>query len=413
MLLSLAVSSGDTDTPATGLVAKSRYLSAEFADAERQHLWSRVWLHAAAKELVAEPGQFVALELGGTDVLVIRGKDNRVRAFHNVCLHRGRRLVDDNHGQRETLRCPLHHWHWQLNGDLGDVPGRAGFAELLDEPIKLHELACDTWAGHVFVHLGVPEQSLSDWLAPATHALERYSLADYALRDQKTYDVPCNWKALADLFNEAYHVAAVHPYLLGSVDSSSLQATLHGLHAEQVFAIGQPGTPDSDTTPTAALIELVEAAGADPAELQGDARRAPELMRRALRDRGLTSLDDEELLQGRSWFLFPSHTLNVYAHGLMLQRFRPHPSDPQRAWMDQLTYARVAADSPAEAPRVSYHVKPGGENTGQVTEDDLRQAIQVQRGMRSAGFESLRLSEHERVLLHMHRGIDRYLPGED
>lgn len=391
-------------------IPKERYLSAEHAARERERLWPRVWLHAAARELVSAPGRFVTITLGGADVLVVCAADGSVRAFHNVCQHRGRRLVDDPHGELTSLRCPLHHWRWSLEGALRSVPSRESFGDLVGEGTpRLPELACATWKNHVFVCLAAPEQSLDEWLAPIATALERWDLEAYALVDQKTFELPCNWKTIADLFNEAYHVPAVHPYLLGSVDAAATEAALHGPHAEQVFAIARP-TAGAPAELTDSLRELVRDAGGDVAALRGDPANAPAVMRAALRARGVDRLSDEELLQGRSWLVFPSHTLNVYAFGAMLHRSRPHPDDPQRAWLDQLTYARLAPGASPPTPRVATFVRPGVDGDGgRVTEDDLRQAIEVQRGMRSAGFTGPRLGRREGALAHMHAGIERYL----
>jgi len=390
------------------LVPKDRYLSAARAAAERARLWPRAWLHAAALDLVSGPGQFVTVRLGGdVDVLVIRDAGGALRAFHNVCQHRGRRLVDAPQGALTTLRCPLHHWEWRLDGGLARIPERASFGALAEGDVRLPELPCDTWMGQVFVHLGAPDRSLGEWLAPATEALAPYGLESYALVDQKTFELPCNWKTVADLFNEAYHVPAVHPYLLGSVDETTVRTTLHGLHAEQTFTVGRPGPHVSPTEVTEALEDLVKQSGADPAGLEGDARNAPALIREGLRAQGVT-LPDEALTLGRSWYLFPGQTLNVYPTSAQLHRHRPHPRDPERTSFDQLTFVRLREGEARPTPRVSTHVRPSDEpSTGRVTEDDLAQVIALQRGMRSPGFEGPRLGAHEQVILHMHDAIDR------
>jgi phenylpropionate dioxygenase-like ring-hydroxylating dioxygenase large terminal subunit len=395
--------------PEPGLVPKERYLSRDFAQAEARHLWPKVWLHAAALDLLREPGAFVTVELGAGDVLLVRGEDRTIRAFHNVCLHRGRRLVDEPHGILKTLRCPLHHWQYRLDGSLAHVPDREVFGPLVHDGLKLGALACETWGGQAWVHFGTPDQPLAQWLAPAVSALDRHDLESYALKDQVTFDVPCNWKTGADQFNEGYHIRAVHPQLLGSIDDTWTPMEVHGNHVLQRFAFGRPSPRVSSTTMTEALADLLRQNGVDPASLGGDATRAPAALRAAMRARGIERLSDEELLTGQSWFLFPSVTFNAYAHMLMLHRYRPHRSDPERMWLDQLTFVRVAPGEPRPAPEIRSFVRPGEGSGGPVVEDDVRHIIAVQRGMHSPGFESLRLGVLERCSLHMHAIIDRYL----
>ncbi len=264
-------------------------------------------------------------------------------------------------------------------------------------------------AVRIWVHLGKPRETLAEWLAPVASSLARYDLDEHALVEEATFELPCNWKAAADQFNEAYHVRTTHPYLLGSVDDTSIQVEAHGPHFQQVFRIGGPSPRIRSTEVTESLAELLRAAGADPASLDGDARRAPEAIRKALRARGVSRLTDDELVMGRSWYVFPSLTFNAYAHGLQMHRYRPHPRDPERMWLDQITFQRSSRDAARRVPLVQSYVRPGEGSGGRVVEDDIAHLVEVQRGMRSPGFEVLRLGGHERCSLHMHATIDHYL----
>jgi phenylpropionate dioxygenase-like ring-hydroxylating dioxygenase large terminal subunit len=409
--------------PAPGRVDKQRYLSREFAEAERQRLWPRTWLHAAALDLLPTAGRFVRVELGGADVLVIRGQDLTLRAFHNVCQHRGRRLVDAPCGEVEVLRCPLHHWQWSTEGKLVSVPDRGVFGSLLDDSPTLSALACDTWGGQVWIHIGPPRESLGDWLAPAVAAFEHYYLDDYALVEQAAYDVPCNWKTVADQFNEAYHVRTVHPYLLGAVDDTSVQDEAFGAHVFSSFRIGRPSPRVAEKGIGPALAEFLSANDVDPASLGNDATRAEDALKKGMRARGIDRLTDDELLSCRNWSLFPSLRLSVYAHMLQIDRYRPNATDPERSWLDQLTFQRLRPGEPRPTPRVVEYTCTGEEASGKlrveggaqmprVVEDDVREMVAVQRGMHSPGFRSLRLGGHERRILHMHAVLDRYLAVE-
>ncbi len=154
--------------PAPARVSKERYYSAEFAALERERLWRRVWLHAAPLDLLANRGDFYTTTVGMADILVIRGQDGTLRAFHNVCQHRGRRLVRERFGNTKQLRCSTHHWQYDDDGVLANAPDREVFGPLLDSAPCLPLVACDIWEGQVWVHLGEPEETLAEWLAPVT-----------------------------------------------------------------------------------------------------------------------------------------------------------------------------------------------------------------------------------------------------
>lgn len=396
-------------------VPKERYRSPAYAAAERDRLWPRVWLHAAALDGLASPGDFVAVTLGGVDVLLVRGRDRVLRAFHNVCRHRGRRLVTEPCGRAQALRCPFHAWQWHTDGTLAQLPDRAAFGALADGPdVDLSPLACDTWGGQAWVHLGTPAESLAEWLAPVEAALAHYRLEEYALVEHLTIELACNWKVGADAFNEGYHVHAVHPYMLGAIDDTGVRTELHGPHALQVIPIARPSARRAGQGIDEALAGMLRDVGVDPARLEGDGTRAVEAVRAALRARGgvYAGFDDEELVSVRSWFVFPSLTLNAGTDQLMLHRHRPVPGDPERTWLDQLIFRRIAPGQPRPAAPAPKVWQLGVDRVGPVLEDDARNLIEVQRGLRSPGFHELVLGGQEERVVHLHRLLDRYL-GED
>ncbi len=411
------LSAGDESVTAT--IAKERYYAESYARAEHDRLWPNVWLHAAALDRLPRPGAFLRVELGGVDVLLVRGEDATVRAFHNVCQHRGRRLVDARSGEAKALRCPQHAWQWRLDGSLLHVPDREVFGCLLDDGAALHALPCELWAGQAWVHLGTPRETLREWLAPLVEQLEKYDLESHALVEETTYDVPCNWKAAADQFNEAYHVRTVHPYLMGALDDTTVRDEVHGPHVFSTFRIGTPSPRNQLTELSPVLVEFLTANGVDPASLDGDATRAPEALRRAMRARGIVKLDDDELLSCRNWSVFPSIRLSAYGHMFQIDRYRPHPTDPERSWLDQYTFMRVMPGEPrptaavasftCTAEREGELVTEGGAKLPRVVDDDARQMVAVQRGMHSPGFRELRLGGHERRIVHMHAMLDLYV----
>lgn len=412
-------------------VPKSRYLAPEMLDWELDRVFPKTWLFAGPATDLPTVGSYLTLELGAESIVVVRGPSG-VGAFHNVCRHRGRALVEPGHGQLRSLRCAYHHWEYGLDGSLVAVPEADSFAECGDGPTRLgqrgslpiapgastlglHPVACETRHGLVWIHLDPDPTPLSDYLGPVDGRLARYHLDSYVLEEDSTLDLDCNWKIGVDAFNEALHLRAVHPELLGAVDDSSTTLELLGEHSAIRVPFGRPSprAPRSDG-PSEVLVHWMRGMGLDPRlHDPTHARAAVRAHLRASTDPSFADLDDDELTDNVQFYVFPNLTLNVYATRLMLLRHRPHPTDPGRMLLDQQQYAR-ASRARATAPRPKHRAGRwgAGGSLGHVTDQDAATLVRVQRGMRSRGLSSIVLGALEERLLHMHRTLDRYLFGE-
>ena len=247
-------------------VSKERYVSPVFLRLELERVFPRVWQLAGPLADLDRPGAYFTFELGDESVLVVRQPDG-VRAFLNVCLHRGRALCEPGRGYAPTVRCPYHHWEYGLDGRLLRMPGGGGLARA-DEggPLRLREVACAVAAGFVWVHLGDDPEPLPDFLGVIPDRLHVYRMEEYALERDQTVELECNWKVAADAFNEAYHLRAVHPQLLAMLDETAVETELLGRHAaiRVPFAVPSPSQPDRETV-TEPLRDLLRQAGIDPA----------------------------------------------------------------------------------------------------------------------------------------------------
>ena len=191
----------------------SRYTSAEFEKLENERVWPNVWQFAAREEDMPDTGDFVVYENAGRSFLVVRQADGGVRAFHNVCLHRGRKLRTEN-GSADQFQCPFHGFTWSLAGDFKDVPCRWDFTHLKDAEMKLPEAGVGRWAGYIFVRENSGGPSLLEYLAPlpAHFARWRHEECFTAINVGKV--VPANWKVTMEAFMEAWHTIVTHPQLL-------------------------------------------------------------------------------------------------------------------------------------------------------------------------------------------------------
>jgi nitrite reductase/ring-hydroxylating ferredoxin subunit len=188
-----------------------RYTSDDFWQLEREHLWPKVWVLAGRVEDVAAVGDFMTFDELGVPVIIVRGKDERIRAFFNTCRHRGAPVVRDERGTARTLRCQYHSWTYDItNGALVSVPDERDFVGLVKEERCLATLRCEVWDGWIFVNQDPDATPLLEWLAPIPEQLAE--LAGPTLRTVATRSeiVECNWKVTAEAFLEVYHFRHIH-----------------------------------------------------------------------------------------------------------------------------------------------------------------------------------------------------------
>jgi phenylpropionate dioxygenase-like ring-hydroxylating dioxygenase large terminal subunit len=199
-----------------GLPAWS-YTNPELLEAEKELLFRRHWQLACHVNDVAQPGDFMTLEMLGERALIVRGKDNVVRAFHNLCRHRGSRVVAEEKGHcRSAIICPFHGWVYNLDGTLRGA-SRADTLPKMD-PVKmgLKPVEMDIWHGFVFVRFKPgPQPKVSDIMARFEDEVLPFKL-DELLPDGDgvwTSTMKANWKCVRDVDNEGYHVPMAHPGL--------------------------------------------------------------------------------------------------------------------------------------------------------------------------------------------------------
>lgn len=193
------------------------YTSEELFDLETDALFRRHWQLAGHIANIPKPGDYFCFDMLGERALIVRGKDDIVRAFHNVCRHRGSRVVAEDCGSRSSaFVCPFHGWSFNLDGTFRSAPQPRSFPPL--DPVEhgLKPLDFDIWNGFIFVRFQQSDQpSISDILARFDDEIAAYRCLDVVptRTDFWTANVPVNWKAVRDVDNEGYHVPIAHPAL--------------------------------------------------------------------------------------------------------------------------------------------------------------------------------------------------------
>jgi Rieske 2Fe-2S family protein len=184
---------------------------------ERDNWFARSWLCAGRVADFGAPGTYALLDVSGESVIVVRGRDDVLRAFHNVCRHRGSTIVDPpvdaDTGRIVRFQCPYHAWIYDLDGSLRRAPHTDELIDFVVADNELLPIRLDTWAGFVFVNLDADAAALTDHLADLPAAVSAYPIDNLHRARRIEYEVAANWKVIGENYSECYHCPGVHPQL--------------------------------------------------------------------------------------------------------------------------------------------------------------------------------------------------------
>ena len=193
------------------------YFSQELFELECETLFKTHWQFVCHVNEAADIGAYVTFDVAGERALVIRAHDGILRAFHNLCRHRGSRIVPDARGVcNKAMVCPYHGWAYNLDGGLRGIANRDTFPPMQAEKWGLKPLEMEIWNGLVFIRFQAgPQPAVAEILARFVDEIAPYDLANMVPTDSNSMDdlLPVNWKSVRDVDNEGYHVRQAHPGL--------------------------------------------------------------------------------------------------------------------------------------------------------------------------------------------------------
>jgi methanesulfonate monooxygenase subunit alpha len=209
-------------------------------DLERERIFERVWTFYCHESEVALPGQFLARDVAGSPILLVRNARGELRAFYNTCRHRGSLVADQPCGRAASFRCRYHWWTYSLDGDLLSVPGPEAYdpSDWRKEEYGLVPVRVDAAFGLVFVCLDPAAPSLGEFLGPDVVAVLGEALGGGAMEvfHQRALPVKANWKAWAENARDGYHVPFVHPFFLKASPPQEYRLLPNG-HAVQYLGM--------------------------------------------------------------------------------------------------------------------------------------------------------------------------------
>jgi choline monooxygenase len=407
-------------------VSTERYTSAEWATLEEQRLWPKVWQLACSLDHVAAPGDFFEHRVGWLSALIVRGDDGVLRAFQNVCRHRGNPLCEGSGAGLTELRCGFHRWSWDLQGDLREVPNRKSFGALRNEDYPLFPASVETWGPLVFVSFDPDAAPLADYLEGVPDDIAWAGLDDFRCTTFIEVAVNANWKTAVDGFSETYHLQGLHREMLAVVDDVDTPQRLWDRHGKsmQRYGVASPrlGPNVSDQEIWDAFILVMgtrvgvptdSAPGPAPTAPEGSSLQSviAERIREFQRTQGvdLTRFADDEIMNIQQYNLFPNMTLLVYADLVQVLRARPG-ANPDEAILDGFFFERHAAgdESPRTKP-MDVALAPEDADFGLVLNQDFALLQRAQRGLHQPGLTHLTLSSEECRVINFHRNLDRTL----
>jgi len=220
------------------------YVDDRIAALERKTVFSRTWQVVGRTDQVGKPGDYLTANVAGEPIVVVRGQDNQLRGFFNVCRHHAAAVMTEPCGHATILRCPYHGWSYGLDGALKGVPEFAGVQNFDPAKNGLMPVTVDTWENFVFVHLdpvhldpvhldphAVPLKEFLGSIVPRLAPLEVSKLGFF---QRKTYTLECNWKVYVDNYLDGgYHVPHLHKGLSSVLDYTQYTIENDGRHCLQ------------------------------------------------------------------------------------------------------------------------------------------------------------------------------------
>jgi choline monooxygenase len=200
-------------------IPASWYVDSGIADLETRTVFSKTWQLVGRIDQVEKPGQYVSANVAGQPIVVVRGNDNVLRGFYNVCRHHAAAVVTEPCGQASILHCPYHGWNYGLDGSLKGMPEFDGVKDFDRQQNGLVPIKADTWEKFVFINLDPKAQPLSEFLGGLVKRTAPLGLKKLHFFDTRTYDIHCNWKVFVDNYLDGgYHVPHLHKGLNSVLD---------------------------------------------------------------------------------------------------------------------------------------------------------------------------------------------------
>lgn len=319
----------------------SHYVDPVQFQLERERVFHRSWQFAGHASQLARPGDYIAFDLHGRSLFCVKDREGQIRAFYNVCRHRGHQLVEGS-GNKRVLVCPYHAWTYELDGRLKGAPGTDRMPGFDNSSICLKPVRAEVIGGFVFVNLDEAARPMAEWYPGVGDGLAEYLPDLDRLKPVYTREVEerCNWKVSVENYSECYHCMRNHP----------------------TFSNGVVNADSYDIIPQGHVLRHVtRSVSADAMSYAVDPDSHP------------------HALDYTSWFLWPGFSFQVYP-GNVLNTYHWRAIDHRTTRVIRQWFAVEGVES-------DLLQRLADQDLSTTVAEDIRLVESVQRGLESGGYE--------------------------
>ena len=415
-------------------ITTDRYYSREFMDREWEKVWTKTWQIACLSKELQNPGDYVTTELGHESILCTMSKDGKVRAFYNVCQHRGMELMPDRCGNVKRLTCPYHGWAYDMDGTLRFVPDEADFAQ--GSPcgkLNLVEIPSESWAGFIWYNMDENCAPLKEYLGPIADQIDSYPMEEMTRTLWVTIEGDFNWKLVQDNFSESYHVPFVHPETKFVMEYSYRNSQFDHYdegHCRMLMpgAIPAASIKGGEKETLASMKEELEFWDMDPEQYRygktSNIRLDLQKQKRLLGEKkgfDFSNYHDAQLTDHWHYTIFPNLSFSLKPDGNIWLRARPHESDPEKCYFDmwymtlfpkgvtEYYSQSIKAMTSIDEPVAHKQGKAGEVSAGPAIDQDVAVWSKQQKGLHSRGYKRDYLAGQESRMRYFHETLEKWL----
>jgi len=330
------------------------YIDPRFVPVEKQAIFHKTWQFVCHIEKLRTPGQYITLDLYGQSIVVLRDSSHGLRAYYNVCKHRGHELLSGE-GQKKLIVCPYHAWSYTLEGQLKAARLTDDVENFNKDEICLTSVQVEEFCSLVFVNLDPSAAPLAMQSGDPGKEIESYApdLGNLTFAHRLTYKIQANWKTVIDNFLECYHCPTAHRDFVSLVDMNTYEVTTQGIYSSHMAKAG-------------------------------------------LSENSAYAVEGAAVTDHAVWFLWPNTTLMRYPGRGNFMVWKIIPVGPEETYEEFDFFFETATPNDAESEAIKY--------INEVLQvEDIGLVESVQRGMRTPAFEQGRY-----VINHRHSGMSEH-----